>query len=184
MKKIFITFFISISLVFISWKFNEVKFDDPNKDKLLIELLKYVLEKGHYQSKDINDELSEKVFDTYLKSIDPQKKYFLQSDYREFKKFSKSLDDQWIDYNIDFFNLTYERLMQRMYEVELLIPSILDETFEFQSDEEINVDFENLNYSKNKKESDNEYKFKKILNSFHILLLINSTNLSFFSIYL
>ena len=45
MKKIFITFFISISLVFISWKFNEVKFDDPNKDKLLIELLKYVLEK-------------------------------------------------------------------------------------------------------------------------------------------
>ena len=152
MKKIFITFFISISLVFISWKFNEVKFDDPNKDKLLIELLKYVLEKGHYQSKDINDELSEKVFDTYLKSIDPQKKYFLQSDYREFKKFSKSLDDQWIDYNIDFFNLTYERLMQRMYEVELLIPSILDETFEFESDEEINVDFENLNYSKNKKE--------------------------------
>ena len=76
MKKIFITFFISISLVFISWKFNEVKFDDPNKDKLLIELLKYVLEKGHYQSKDINDELSEKVFDTYLKSIDPQKNIF------------------------------------------------------------------------------------------------------------
>ena len=38
-----------------------------------------------------------------------------------------------------------------MYEVELLIPSILDETFEFESDEEINVDFENLNYSKNKK---------------------------------
>ena len=69
-------FFISISLVFISWKFNEVKFDDPNKDKLLIELLKYVLEKGHYQSKDINDELSEKVFDTYLQSIDPQKNIF------------------------------------------------------------------------------------------------------------
>ena len=94
--------------------------------------------------------MSEKVFDTYLKSIDPQKN-ILQSDYREFKKFSKSLDDQWIDYNIDFFNLIYERLMQRMYEVELLIPSILDETFEFESDEEINVDFENLNYSKNKK---------------------------------
>ena len=60
MKKIFITFFISITFLLISWKYNEVKFDDPNKDKLLIELLKYVLEKGHYQSQDINDELSKK----------------------------------------------------------------------------------------------------------------------------
>jgi len=61
MKKIFITFFILITFLLISWKFNEVKFDDPNKDKLLIELLKYVLEKGHYQSQDINDELSKSL---------------------------------------------------------------------------------------------------------------------------
>ncbi|MBL6649228.1 MAG: carboxy terminal-processing peptidase [Flavobacteriaceae bacterium] len=152
MKKILITIFISISFLFVSWKFNEVKFDDPNKDKLLIELLKYVLEKGHFQAKDVNDELSEKVFETYLQSIDPQKKYFLESDYREFKKFSKSLDDQWIDYKIDFFNLTYQRLMERMNEVELLIPIIFEESFEFESNEEINVDFESLNFSKNKKE--------------------------------
>ena len=133
MKKIFITFFISISLVFISWKFNEVKFDDPNKDKLLIELLKYVLEKGHYQSKDINDELSEKVFDTYLKSIDPQKKYFLTTDLNEFKKYRRSLDDQWKDYDLTFFNLTYERLIKRIDEVESLIPEIFEIPFEFET---------------------------------------------------
>ena len=56
MKKIFITLFVSLTFIFISWKYHEVKFDDPNKDKLLIELLKYVLEKGHYQSQDINDQ--------------------------------------------------------------------------------------------------------------------------------
>ena len=55
MKKILITFFITISLILVSWKYNEVNFDDPNKDKLLIELLKYVLDNGHYQSKEIND---------------------------------------------------------------------------------------------------------------------------------
>ena len=76
MKKILIAFFISISLILVSWKYNEEKFDDPNKDKLLIELLKYVLEKGHYQSKEINDELSEKVFDSYLEILDPQKNIF------------------------------------------------------------------------------------------------------------
>ena len=152
MKKIFITSFLIFSLLLVSWKFSEVKFDDPNKDKLLIELLKYVLDKGHYQSLDINDELSKKVYNSYLDMIDPQKKYFLSSDLREFKKFEKLIDDQWLSYDLAFFNLTHTRLIQRINEVELFLPSLFNSTFEFDTDENINVDFENLTFSKNNKE--------------------------------
>ena len=152
MKKIFITSFLIFSLLLVSWKFSEVKFDDPNKDKLLIELLKYVLDKGHYQSLDINDELSKKVYNSYLDMIDPQKKYFLSSDLREFKKFEKLIDDQWLSYDLAFFNLTHTRLIQRINEVELFLPSLFNSTFEFDTDENINVDFENLTFSKNDKE--------------------------------
>ena len=152
MKKIFITSFLIFSLIFVSWKFSEVKFDDPNKDKLLIELLKYVLDKGHYQSLDINDELSKKVYNSYLDMIDPQKKYFLNSDLREFKKFEKLIDDQWLSYDLAFFNLTHTRLIQRINEVEMFLPSLFNSTFEFDIDENINVDFENLTFSKNDKE--------------------------------
>lgn len=152
MKKIFITSFLIFSLLFVSWKFSEVKFDDPNKDKLLIELLKYVLDKGHYQSLDINDELSKKVYNSYLDMIDPQKKYFLNSDLREFKKFEKLIDDQWLSYDLAFFNLTHTRLIQRINEVEMFLPSLFNSTFEFDIDENINVDFENLTFSKNDKE--------------------------------
>jgi carboxyl-terminal processing protease len=77
MKKKLIIIFIVISLFITSWNLSDVKFDDPNKDKLLIEIVKYVLDKGHYQSKDVNNELSEKIFNTYLDLIDSQKKYFL-----------------------------------------------------------------------------------------------------------
>lgn len=154
MKKIFITLFVSLTFIFISWKYHEVKFDDPNKDKLLIELLKYVLEKGHYQSQDINDQLSLKVFNSYLEMIDPQKKYFLVSDFKEFKKYEKLIDDQWLSYDLTFFNLTHDRLVQRINEVELFLPSLFKKTFEFDSDEKINVDFENLSFPKN----DNERK--------------------------
>ena len=154
MKKIFITLFVSLTFIFISWKYHEVKFDDPNKDKLLIELLKYVLEKGHYQSQDINDQLSIKVFNSYLEMIDPQKKYFLNSDFKEFKKYEKLIDDQWLSYDLTFFNLTHNRLVQRINEVELFLPSLFKKTFEFDSDEKINVDFENLSFPKN----DNERK--------------------------
>ena len=152
MKKIFITLFVSLTFIFISWKYHEVKFDDPNKDKLLIELLKYVLEKGHYQSQDINDQLSIKVFNSYLEMIDPQKKYFLDSDFKEFKKYEKLIDDQWLSYDLTFFNLTHDRLVQRINEVELFLPSLFKKTFEFDSDEKINVDFENLSFPKNDKE--------------------------------
>ena len=152
MKKIFFTLFVSLTFIFISWKYHEVKFDDPNKDKLLIELLKYVLEKGHYQSQDINDDLSVKVFNSYLDMIDPQKKYFLNSDLKEFKKYEKLIDDQWLSYDLTFFNLTHERLVQRISEVELFLPILFKKTFEFESDEKINVDFENLSFPKNDKE--------------------------------
>ena len=152
MKKIFITLFVSLTFILISWKYHEVKFDDPNKDKLLIELLKYVLEKGHYQSQDINDQLSLKVFNSYLEMIDPQKKYFLDSDFKEFKKYEKLIDDQWLSYDLTFFNLTHDRLVQRINEVELFLPSLFKKTFEFDSDEKINVDFENLSFPKNDKE--------------------------------
>jgi len=152
MKKIFITLFVSLTFILISWKYHEVKFDDPNKDKLLIELLKYVLEKGHYQSQDINDQLSLKVFNSYLEMIDPQKKYFLDSDFKEFKKYEKLIDDQWLSYDLTFFNITHDRLVQRINEVELFLPSLFKKTFEFDSDEKINVDFENLSFPKNDKE--------------------------------
>ena len=152
MEKKFIIVFVGIILFFTSWNLTNVKFDDPNKDKILINIIKYVLDKGHYQSKEINDEFSEKIFDTYLELIDSQKKYFLASDLREFKKYKLQLDDQWLSYDLTFFNLTFERLIQRMNEVEIFIPVLFDKSFNFDLDENINFDFENISYSKNNKQ--------------------------------
>ncbi|MBT7623671.1 MAG: carboxy terminal-processing peptidase, partial [Flavobacteriaceae bacterium] len=127
-------------------------FDDPNKDKLLIEIIKHVLEKYHYNSIEINDEFSENMFDTYIDLLDSQKKYFLASDYREFKKYKFLLDNQLIDEELSFFNLSYQRLIQRIKEVEEFYPSLLSSPFDFSINEEINLDFENISFSKNNNE--------------------------------
>jgi len=152
MKRKLILVFIAFSLVFASWKLINPKFDNPNKDKLLIEIIKYVLEKYHYNSIEINDEFSENMFDTYIDLLDSQKKYFLASDYREFKKFKFQLDNQLIDYDLSFFNLSYQRLIQRIKEVEEFYPSLLSSPFDFSINEEINLDFENISFSKNNNE--------------------------------
>ena len=74
-----------------------------------------MLEKYHYNSIEINDEFSEKMFDAYIELLDSQKKYFLASDYKEFKKYRLKLDNQLIDYDLSFFNLTHERLMSKNF---------------------------------------------------------------------
>ncbi len=152
MKRKLILVFIAFSLVFASWKLINPKFDNPNKDKLLIEIIKYVLEKYHYNSIEINDEFSENMFDTYIDLLDSQKKYFLASDYREFKKYKFLLDNQLIDEELSFFNLSYQRLIQRIKEVEEFYPSLLSSPFDFSINEEINLDFENISFSKNNNE--------------------------------
>ena len=131
MKRKLIIAFITISFVFASWNLINPSFENSNKDKLLIEIVKYVLEKYHYNSIEINDEFSEKMFDAYIELLDSQKKYFLASDYKEFKKYRLKLDNQLIDYDLSFFNLTHERLMLRISEVENFYPSLLNDSFDF-----------------------------------------------------
>ena len=152
MKRKIILFFITIALVFASWNLINPSFNNSNKDKLLIEIIKYVLEKYHYNSVDINDEFSAKMFDAYIDLLDSQKKYFLNSDYNEFKKYKLKLDNQLIDYDLSFFNLSYQRLIQRISEVEDFYPTLLYNSFDFSVKEEINLDFDNISFSKNDKE--------------------------------
>ena len=59
-----------------SCSFTTKSFDDPNKDKTLIELITYVLENGHYDAKDINDSFSKEVFEDYMEALDPLKRNF------------------------------------------------------------------------------------------------------------
>ena len=89
---------------------------DPNKDKMLLELLAFVIEKGHYSPPPINDEFSKGVFKDYIEALDPSKRFFLQSDIDEFSKYELQLDDQFVNKDLTFFNLTYARLMKRMEE--------------------------------------------------------------------
>ncbi len=125
---------------------------DPEKDKLLIELLTYVLEKGHYHPKAFDDNLSKGVYKDYIEALDPSKRYFLQSDIDEFSKYELKIDDQILNKDLTFFDLTYNRLLQRIKESKSIYESILDEPFDFNVAEEIDTDYEKLPYAKNEKE--------------------------------
>jgi len=137
-----------ISIV-IFFELSDNKFDNQDKDKLLVELISVVLDKLHYDPKIIDDDFSRNVYNDYLKAIDPQKRFLLKSDIEKFDEYQLLIDDQIKSSNIDFFNLTYETLMSRVDEVESFYKDILDNPFNFNIDETLNTDFEQLEYAVN-----------------------------------
>ncbi|MEY8850173.1 carboxy terminal-processing peptidase [Psychroserpens sp. XS_ASV72] len=139
-------------LAFASCSFTSKKFDDPSKDKLLIQLVSYMLEEGHFNPQELNDDFSKEVFDDYLEQLDPFKRYFYASDIKEFEKYKNDLDDQIKDYDVSFFDLTYNRLVQRIEESKVIYKEVLSQPFDFTIDEEYSTQYDQLEYVKNKKE--------------------------------
>lgn len=153
MKRNYKVILVITALSAVLWSFiPSEKKSDPEKDKLLLELLTMVLERGHYSPVAIDDAFSKKVYAKYLDNIDPTKRFFLQSDIEEFSRYETKIDDMIKNKDLTFFNLTNSRLLQRMQECKDIYDAILEKPFDFDSQESINVDYEKLPYAKNKKE--------------------------------
>jgi carboxyl-terminal processing protease len=137
-----------ISLV-IYFEVSNVNFssDEPNKDRLLVDLVSYILDKLHYDPQIINDDFSIKVYDDFIDAVDSQKRFLLKSDLELFSQYRLSIDDQINSSDIAFFNVVYETLKKRIDEVENFYGEILEVPFNFQINEEINLDYENLEYA-------------------------------------
>lgn len=153
MKRNYKVILVITALSAVLWSFiPSEKKSDPEKDKLLLELLTMVLERGHYSPVAIDDAFSKKVYAKYLDNIDPTKRFFLQSDIEEFSKYETKIDDMIKNKDLTFFNLTNSRLLQRMQECRDIYDDVLEKPFDFDAQESINVDYEKLPYAKNKKE--------------------------------
>ena len=153
MKRNYKVILLVTALSAILWSFiPREKTEDPEKDKLLLELLTFVLEKGHYSPVEINDDFSKKVYKKYLDNIDPTKRFFIQSDIDEFSKYETSIDDMIKNKDLTFFNLTNARLLKRMSESREIYEDVLSKPFDFTAKESINVDYEKLPFSKSKSE--------------------------------
>lgn len=153
MKRNYKVILLITALSAVLWSFiPSEKKEDSEKDKLLLELLAFVLERGHYSPIEMNDEFSKKVYAKYLDNIDPTKRFFIQSDIDEFQKYETLIDDMVKNKDLTFFNLTYERLLKRMKEAREIYVGVLDKPFDFNQKESINVDYEKMPFAKNKSE--------------------------------
>ena len=121
---------------------------DPERDKILLQMITFVIERGHYNPKAIDDNFSKTLYKSYLDGLDPSKRLFLQSDIDEFSQYETLLDDQILNKDLSFFDLTYDRLMQRTKESKSYYKEALSKPFDYTQNEELDTDYEKSPYTK------------------------------------
>lgn len=133
-------------MLFFNFFLYSKSFENPEKDKLLIEIISYVLYKGHFEPKEIDDAFSLKVYEKFIQNMDGQHRFFLNSDINNFNDYKYLVDDQIKDIKIDFFNIVYNKLKQRQDIVRNFYEDLLKDPFVFELDDQINLNFENFPY--------------------------------------
>ena len=146
-KNIKIIAFVAI-LSAALFSFLPKKESDPEKDKALLQLITFVIEKGHYDPKAIDDNFSKLLYKSYINGLDPSKRLFLQSDVDEFVKYETLLDDQILAKDLSFFDLTYNRLMLRTKESKSYYKEALEKPFDYTQNEELDTEYEKAPYTK------------------------------------
>jgi len=173
MQRNFKLLLLAIFIAIASCSFTSKTFENPNKDKLLMQLITYLLEQGHFQPMEINDKFSKEVYERFLTRIDPFKHYFYQSDIEIFKLYEEELDDQIQNYDTEFFNIVYDKLNQRINESITIYNDILSKPFSYEIEEEFQSNSDNLDYVNSKKEMIDRWRKRLKFNSltnFHELL--------------
>jgi len=122
---------------------------DPEKDRVLLGLIKYALTQGHYEPQDLNDEFSKAVFDDFIDDLDPTRRFFTNEDILEFSIYQDKIDDQIKNEDLTFYNAVYTRYNRRMQEAKGFYKEILKYPFDFNKDETFDVDYDKKTYPKN-----------------------------------
>lgn len=112
------------------------------------------LQSAHYNKIQINDELSSRLLDSYIKSLDPNRLAFYQSDIVEFDTYRYTLDDEVEAGNLEHAYQIFNRAQQRIkQQLDWFIARLNDETpFDFNKDETLDTDRSDNEWAMNKKE--------------------------------
>ncbi|WP_397445778.1 carboxy terminal-processing peptidase [Polaribacter sp. R77954] len=126
--------------------------NDPEKDKVIIYVLKNVLSRLHFVQKDINDDLSEQIFDSFIDALDSSKRYFTKQDLKEFSKYKYQIDNQLLEDDLSFYNLVYGRFLEKIKNAKSYYGNLLAQPFDFKKNETIDLDYTKVPFAKNDNE--------------------------------
>lgn len=107
-----------------------------------------MIEANHISHKPIDDSTSTKLFDEFIKQLDPQKLYFLQSDIDQYSKYRLELDDLIKAGNLDFAINVFDTHRSRLKERMDVAHKLIDAEHDFTIKESLEIDPKDLPWAK------------------------------------
>ncbi|MCO5276867.1 MAG: carboxy terminal-processing peptidase [Saprospiraceae bacterium] len=127
--------------------------EDPiEKEAVILKSVVNILERAHFKPKDINDDFSKKVYQSYLDLLDGGKRFLIQADVDKLKPYEKQIDDEILSTKLNFFNASLDIINAAQSRVKYYYKEILAKPMTFNEKETISYDFEKMPYAKNEKE--------------------------------
>ncbi len=125
-------------------------------DAQIVRLVAAHLEQYHYSKKRINDEISERAYDLFLRELDPLKQYFLQSDIDALATKRLSFDDfvKQRRGNMDFAIAAFKVFLRRVDERVEMAHNHIDGEHDFTIDEQLPIEREIMSYPASDAEAD------------------------------
>lgn len=119
---------------------------DQERNRRIVYLISQQLVSRHFGHERINDALSFKIYDLYLRQLDPRKRFLLQADVQKLSRFQNLIDDELKSEVIRLPDVGRRLLDARIREVDALIDPILDAGFDFDLREELEIDPKKLDF--------------------------------------
>ena len=121
-------------------------------DRVVAQVVSQLLQRKHVTMHKIDKEISQRLFQRYLKDLDPGKLYFLQSDIDEFKKQESKLGELLLKGDVSFAYTVYSKLLERIRQRLPLIDELLEAKHDFTVKEYLNTDNAKVEYAKDAEE--------------------------------
>ena len=123
------------------------------KDRQIALTVTSLLKREHLSKHKLDDEISQRSFDMFLKSLDSMKLYFYQSDIDGFAAQKDELDDAIRRGDVKFAYDVFKVYLQRLDERVRLADELLAMKHDFTVDEQLAVDRDALQWPKNEAEA-------------------------------
>jgi carboxyl-terminal processing protease len=122
---------------------------NPDRNELIALMLSQQLPAQHFSHQPLDDTLSRKAFDLYLRQLDPRKRFLLQSDVKQLNAFATHIDDELSRGKVVLVDAGMTLLNDRIRQVEKLIDPILDQEFDFENKEYLEIEPKKLEFAEN-----------------------------------
>jgi len=120
---------------------------DDLRREMLIKVINFAINSGHYHPAEINNDFSEKAFGLYIERIDFGKRFFIKGDIETLSKYKRDLDDEMKESTFKFFDQSVAILDKRIKETEKYYQEILGQSFDFSVNETFEFDTEKLDFA-------------------------------------